>query len=289
MRLFSSLGIAVLLLGGLTWGQESESPQAYRVRRIQQQQQQRQQQQQQQQRQQQNPADFAPDPPPVPTPRPAATATPQIAAIPTPVPTPPEELPPPTPPQVAYRDGLLTVQATNSSLQALLIAIRNKAGIQFEGLENGAPERVAIAMGPAREADVLATILGGSNFDYVVMERPDSPGIVQRVVLSPKAGTGAVTANAGQTPHPQPDVDEEEDVAAEEPANPQDTAVRPPLAQAQSQAPPPQQPQASPPQPRSSEQMVEEIRKLQQQQQQQQQPQAQETPQNTAPVKPPEN
>src|SRR5262249_33265205 len=68
---------------------------------------------------------------------------------------------PPTPPQVTFRDGLLTVQAVNSTLSGLLTAIRNKTGIQFEGLEGGS-ERVAVVMGPAPEGEVLAAILSGS-------------------------------------------------------------------------------------------------------------------------------
>src|SRR5437016_4727336 len=36
-------------------------------------------------------------------------------------------------PVVTYRDGLLTVQALNSTLGSVLSAIRNKTGIEFEG------------------------------------------------------------------------------------------------------------------------------------------------------------
>jgi hypothetical protein len=176
---------------------------------------------------------------------------------------------------VTYRDGLLTVTATNSSLGALLNAIRNKAGIQFDGLENGANEHVAIAMGPAPEGEVLAAILGGSNFDFVVMERPDSPGIVQRVVLTPKGG--AAPANnaqpAGRTPIAEPDDDDDSGEAT-----PQDTPVQPPLAQ----TPPPQaQPTPQIQQPRTVQQMMEEMKRNAQQQQGQ-------PPPSAAPIKPPQ-
>jgi hypothetical protein len=239
--------------------------------------------QQQQQQRQQNPADFAPDPPPVPTPEQPATRTfpspaptPQNMAAP-PVPTPPEQLGPATAPQVTFRDGLLTVVATNSNLIALLTAIRNKAGIQFEGLENGGQERVAIAMGPAPEGDVLAAILGGSSFDYVVLERPDSPGIVQRVVLTPRAGTTAAANSAPTARTPDADADDDEE-AAEEPATPQDTPIRPPLAQIPPQPPP----QAQPP---TAEQIFEKLKQMPQNQTPQPQPNA---PLKTAPVTPPQ-
>src|SRR5260370_21304668 len=81
----------------------------------------------------------------------AGQALPGQAA--TPVPAPGEaqgqlNLPPPTPPQVTYRDGQLTVQALNSTLGTVLTAIRNKTGIQFEGLGSGSV-RVVIFLVPA--------------------------------------------------------------------------------------------------------------------------------------------
>jgi hypothetical protein len=190
----------------------------------------------------------------------------------------PEQLPPPTPPQVTYRNGMLTVQAMNSTLAGLLTAIRNKTGIQFEGLEGGANERVAVSMGPAPEGEVLAVILGGSKFDYLVLDRPDSPGTVQRVLLTPRGGPsiGAGTQVAGAaTSQAQ---GEDEDVADEQasggdPDQPQDTPARPPLTQAQQSQP--QQPSS----PKTPEQLLEDLRRMQQQQQQ--------PGQNPAPNKPP--
>jgi hypothetical protein len=269
MRLNLSIGaITVVFLSVMAWGQESPGPlNRARARQL----------PAQQQRPDvpQRPEDFAPDPPPAPvapTPSPVAAPGPKAASTPAP---PPEQLPPATPPQVTYRDGLLTVTATNSSLGSLLSAIRNKAGIQFDGLENGAPERVAIAMGPAPEGEVLAAILGGSSFDYIVLERPDSPGIVQRVVLTPKGGAAA--ANNPQPAAHTPIAESDDDEDSEE-ATPQDTPVQPPLAQ----TPPPQaQPTPQNQQPRTVQQMMEEMKRNAQQQQGQQPP-------SNAPVKPPQ-
>lgn len=210
----------------------------------------------------------------------------QTAAVPLPAPDPaaaaqplPEQLPPPTPPQVTYRNGMLTVQAMNSTLASLLTAIRNKTGIQFEGLEGGANERIAVSMGPAPEGEVLAAILGGSRFDYLVLDRPDSPGTVQRVLLTPRGGspTGAGTQAAGVAgSQVQGDDEDTPDEAASggDPDQPQDTPVRPPLTQAQQSQP--QQPTS----PKTPEQLLEELRRMQQQQQQQ-------PGQNPAPNKPP--
>jgi hypothetical protein len=181
---------------------------------------------------------------------------------------------PPAPPKVTFRNGMLTVEAVNSSMAGLLQAIRNKTGIEFEGGENSG-ERVAVTAGPAPEAEVLAAIFSGSGFDYVVVGRSDSPGIVQRVLLTPKARNGqTMNAGAAQPPPGQqqqaPEGDEEaQDDASAPDADPQDTAAQPP-AEAQQQ---PAQPQGTEQQqngPKTPEQLLQELKEMQQKQQQQQ-------------------
>jgi hypothetical protein len=268
MRFLASVSlILVTLLGSTVWGQATRPPNR-RIHRP----------------QPQTPADFAPDPPPIPDqssapppnaglPAPPAGLAATPLASPTPAQAaPPENLPPATPPQVSFQNGLLTVVATNSNLDALLTAIRNKTGIQFEGMDSSA-ERVAITLGPAPEGDVLAAILDGSGFDYVVIERPDSPGIVQRVLLVPKGGTTPSAAAAGTQPAAAraAAADDDDEDASEEPATPQDTPVRPPVAQVTP-------PQAQPPQQKTPEQLYEELKKM---------PPAQpSTTPSTAPIKP---
>jgi len=147
-------------------------------------------------------------------------------------------------PQVTYRDGLLTVQTVNSTLGGVLSAIRNKTGIQFEGLEGGLSERVALSLGPAPEGEVLTAILGGTRYDFVAIDRPDSPGIVQRVILTARAGSsppGEESRPAASGSSTDSDDEEAEDTDPEGlKAPPQDTPNRPPLVQAQQPQPQPQ-------------------------------------------------
>ena len=314
MRLVLKIGMSVLLLAGLAASQEPTAPTQpmnppIRVNRH-------------VPRLVGNPQPHAPDPwypdpPPEgavanPTPQavaaPMRTGVPPAAAAPGPQPAsaqPPlsqpmmdEQLPPPTPPQVAYQNGMLTVRAINSTLESVLTAIRNKAGIQFEGLEGSASERVVISMGPSPEGEVLATILGGSHFDYIVVDRVDSPGIVQRVLLSPRQGSTPNGPSGTRPPAPAMSTgDDEENVeeGSAEPESPQDTPVRQPVMQAQPQQmqinPPPPQPQPNqqqaqpnqqPTGPKTPEQLLEELKQMQQRQQDQQQ-----QPQQPAPQKPP--
>lgn len=175
---------------------------------------------------------------------------------------------PATPPVVTYRDGLLTVQASNSTLASVINAIRSKTGIEFEGTPEGASDRVALSVGPAPAGEVLSTIFAGSKFDFVALGRPDDPGIVQRVIMTPKSQAGAA-AGAQMQPQPRPndngeggDPDENPDEQVN--VEPQDTAAQPPPQQQQPQEQPQQQ------QPKTPEQLLQELQEMRKQQQMQQ-------------------
>ena len=196
---------------------------------------------------------------------------------------------PPEPPKVIYQNGLLSVEATNSTLGDILNVIRTKAGIQIDGLQ-GAPDRVAAKLGPARVDAVLTTLLQGSRFDYLILGRVDRPNLVQRVILSPAPGAGSATAAQSQLPQPgmvsaRP-VDDEEAVPDESVSIPPSPVQ--PIPQAGTQ-PQPGQPSGNGQLPgngaRTSEQLLEELKQRQQQQQQQQQLN-QPNQQPSAPLKP---
>ncbi len=154
-----------------------------------------------------------------------------------------------------------------------MTAIRNKTGIEFEGAELAGQDRVAISIGPASEGEVLASILSGSSLDYVVMGRPDSPTIVQKVLLSRRSRPGApAVANGQQTPaaNAQQEGDEEgQDESAADEQQPQDTAAQPPVQQQPegTQAQPQPTPADQNAQPKTPEQLLQELKEMQQKQQ----------------------
>jgi hypothetical protein len=173
----------------------------------------------------------------------------------------PSPLGPPVAPVVTYRDGLLSVQALNSNLSSVVTAIRNKTGIEFEGAE-GISERVAIALGPAPEGDVLAAIFAGSKYDFLAIGRADSPSIVQKVILTVKNKPGAPGEAQAQQQQPAANQGEEEEVPEEQPnaGDPQDTPVQPPVPQSppQAETPPNQQP-------KTPEQLLQELQEMRRQ------------------------
>ncbi|HEY1939132.1 MAG TPA: hypothetical protein VGJ33_14460 [Candidatus Angelobacter sp.] len=213
---------------------------------------------------------------PPPRPTPAANAAPRIAQPPQPSTLPPASNPaqpalpatrpaevptgPPVPPVVSYRDGMLTVQALNSTLSSVLSAIRNKTGIEFEGAEN-IPERVAISMGPAPEGDVLSAILAGSRYDYLAIGRADNPAIVQRVILTMKGKPGA-PAEAQAQPRPNAQQGDEEETPDESVNAGGDTEQVQPSPVPQQQPPPEAQ---ATPQAKTPEQLLQELQEMRRQ------------------------
>lgn len=171
----------------------------------------------------------------------------------------PSPLGPPVAPVVTYRDGLLSVQALNSNLSSVVTAIRNKTGIEFEGAE-GISERVAIALGPAPEGDVLAAIFAGSKYDFLAIGRADSPTIVQKVILTVKNAPGAAAEAQAQPPAANQGAEEEVPDEQVNAGEPQDTPVQPPVPQ-----PPPQAENQPNQQPKTPEQLLQELQQMRQQ------------------------
>jgi hypothetical protein len=98
----------------------------------------------------------------------------------------------PVPPQVSYQDGQLTIIAPNSTLGEVLRAVRKSTGADIE--IPVATDRVVTRLGPGPAQEIMAELLNGSRFNYVLMGSPEKAGSLTRVVLVAK-GAGA-TENA---------------------------------------------------------------------------------------------
>ncbi len=93
---------------------------------------------------------------------------------------------PPVPPNVIYERGLLTIVAENCSLAEILNAVHFRIGGMTEFPASAANERATVKLGPAPPATVLAALLLGSPFDYVIVGSEQPEGI--QVFLSEKTG-----------------------------------------------------------------------------------------------------
>lgn len=193
----------------------------------------------------------------------------------------------PVPPQVSYQNAQLTIVAANSTLGDILRAVRKQTGAEIE--IPVATERVVTHLGPGSARDVLAELLNGSRFNYVLLGSPADSAVLTRVVLVAK--TGPDNAGAPNNPaiaeQPQAGIMQRSggpgaaslpDVAGDaEATDNTDDAADQAAAEAE------QQPPASPDQPavKTPQQMLQEMQQRQlqlQQQQGQQQPPAGQPP-----------
>ena len=120
---------------------------------------------------------------------------------PTPAPTPQPAADPPAPltleqmpasaPQVSFHNGQLTIVAPNSTLGDILRAVRAQTGASVE-VPGNAPERVVVKLGPGPARDVLASLLNGSHFNYVLLGSVTDPAQVEKIILTSKAGSAPV-------------------------------------------------------------------------------------------------
>ena len=121
----------------------------------------------------------------------------QPAPAPPPVPPPPPTLEqmPALPPKVRFSNGLLTIVAENSTLADIMRAVRAQTGAVVE-IPANATERVVTHLGPGPPRDVLVSLLHGSHFNYVMLGSPTRPGMLDRIILTSKAGVGSDASSA---------------------------------------------------------------------------------------------
>jgi hypothetical protein len=92
----------------------------------------------------------------------------------------------PVPPQVSYQNDQLTIIAPNSTLGDILRAVRKQTGAEIE--VPAAPERVVTHLGPGPAREVMAELLNGSRFNYVLLGSSANDAALTRVVLVLKTG-----------------------------------------------------------------------------------------------------
>jgi hypothetical protein len=174
-------------------------------------------------------------------------------------------------PEVTYDEGQLTIVAPNSTLGDILRAIHKETGAQMD-IPPGATDRVVTRLGPGPAREIVAELLNGSRFNYVLLGSSQDMSMLTRIVLVAKTGVDAApgqpTAIDAATPQPgivaqQPDAEPSDDSADDNPEEPEQNAAE---AEQPAQATPDQQGVKTP------QQLLQEMqqRQLQFQQQQQQ-------------------
>ncbi|GAC1432741.1 MAG: hypothetical protein NVS1B11_18820 [Terriglobales bacterium] len=193
-------------------------------------------------------------------------------------------------PQVTLQNGQLTIVARNSILSDILHAVQSKTGAEVE-MPSNASERVVGFFGPGPSRDVLASLLNGSHFNYVLLGSQANPSVLEHVILIAKSGPDDVVPPpvAGQPqpggvpqiqPATQPSPDAEEMPAEEVPEEAPEVE---PDQQGQQNGEQQSPIQNGQPGVKTPEQLLQELQRQQQQIQQQQPQQAPGAPQGLAP------
>jgi hypothetical protein len=129
---------------------------------------------------------------------------------------------PPSPAKVTFQDGLLTISAQNSPLAEILRDVRRLTGASIEIPQN-ANERVITHLGPGAPRDVLAGLLNGTAFNYVMLGSDSDPLAVSSLILMPKpsaAGETQTVANRFENDAAQPPMRYPQPFGAQNPAQP---------------------------------------------------------------------
>ncbi len=183
-----------------------------------------------------------------------------------PVPQVPLDAMPAVAPQVSYQDGLLTIVAPNSTLADVLRSVRKHTSAEID-VPSNASERIVTRLGPAPAREVMAELLNGSRFNYILLGSPQDSNQLVRVVLVPKTADtanaqGTPSDSAQQTAQPAPEAADNTDV--QDDPQPEDNPDQPAEAEQQNASPDQQV--------KSPQQMLQEMQQRQMQQGQPGQP-----------------
>jgi hypothetical protein len=212
-----------------------------------------------------------------PSPAQAMQSQPAPVAQQVPQPIPPPVTPehgPSSPPDVNFQGGQLTIVARNSTLGDVMNAVKQKTGAAVE-MPPASGERVVGQFGPGSPRDVMAQLLNGSHYDYVLLGSPADPGALKKIVLMAKA-SGPEPASGAQQQMNEPLNQPLQTVPEVDSENPDENAGEPstmtqqPEEEAQPQPEQPEQ-QQNAPVVKTPEQLLRELQQQQQIQQQQNQ------------------
>jgi len=134
----------------------------------------------------------------------------------------PTQAPPPL--VVSFQAGLLTISSNKASLSEILFAVHQRTGAEIAIPAGAEQEQVVADLGPATAPEVLAHLLNGSKFNFLILSSASDPTLLDRVILSERP-EGAVAASRPLAQiQPQEDVDDTGRGAPPPPVEPENQA-----------------------------------------------------------------
>lgn len=124
---------------------------------------------------------------------------------------PPDIQAPPTPPppkvQVRFQKGLLSIQTDRATLAEVLLEVKRRTGADIDIPPGAQQEMVVTQLGPGPPEQVLASLLNGSPFNFIVLGSERDPAALGTVLIMPKGsglpGTAVIPQITPVSPVPQ--------------------------------------------------------------------------------------
>jgi hypothetical protein len=128
---------------------------------------------------------------------------------------------------VSFQGGLLSINSNKANLSEVLFAIHEKTGAEIAIPAGAEQEQVVAEFGPAPAPEVLAHLLNGSKFNFLILSSSTDPQALDRVILS------ARPEGPMPPPRPQPRVvaEEDEDADVQPKVAPPPVRTAPPTAE----------------------------------------------------------
>ena len=86
-------------------------------------------------------------------------------------------------PQISCQSGQLTIRAENSTMRSILAGVQACTGVQIEVPDSAADDRSYIQLGPGSTREVMNTLLGSTDLDYVIQPSKTSPEKIAKILL----------------------------------------------------------------------------------------------------------
>ena len=95
-------------------------------------------------------------------------------------------VPPPMKPplEVSFQSGMLSISSDKASLSEILSAVHERTGAEIAIPAGAEQEKVMAELGPAPAPEVLAHLLNGTQFNFLILSSPTNPGGLDRVILT---------------------------------------------------------------------------------------------------------
>ncbi len=115
--------------------------------------------------------------------------------------------------EVIFNEGLLSIHADKVSLADIMRSVQQRTGAQVSLAPGADQEMVVVDLGPAPAQEVLAHLLHGSKFNFLIVNAAGDTTKLDRVILTSRTESGPVPLpplqpdnSADQEPAPQPQV-----------------------------------------------------------------------------------